>query len=138
MKSLLAITAMIEVGVALALLAVPSLVVKLLFGSPLETAAAVALGRLGGAALLALSMACWRSRADATSKAARGVAVAMLLYNIAAVVVLAMAGAYSKLVGVALWPAVGFHVVMTGWCFVCLRNKVFAKPLGTPRMTNLH
>jgi hypothetical protein len=40
-----------------------------------------------------------------------------LLYNVAAVVVLAFAGIGFGLYGVALWPAVILHAVMTVWCF---------------------
>jgi hypothetical protein len=122
MKRLLLATAGIELGAGAALLAVPSLAVKLLFDSPLEAPAAVMLGRLAGAALLALGVACWLSRADESSRAARGLTAAMLLYNFSAVVILAIAGLGPKTEGILLWPAVILHVLMTGWCIACLRH----------------
>ena len=123
MKRLLIVTAIIESGAGLALLCCPSPVVALLLGSPLDTLAAAALGRLAGAALLALGVACWLAKHDAQSCAARGLIAAMTIYNLGAVVILGAAGIWSHLVGVALWPAVGVHVMMTIWCFTTLLRK---------------
>lgn len=105
-----------------ALASFPSALVKLLLGVPLEAPVAALLGRLAGAALLALGIACWLARADAASRAARGVVAAMLLYNLVAVAVFLFAGLGSKLVGLALWPATILHAVMAGWCLVSLRR----------------
>src|SRR6266478_4544637 len=57
MKRLLKLTAIIETVTGLGLLAVPSVVVRLLLGSPLGTSAAVMLARIAGAALVALGVA---------------------------------------------------------------------------------
>jgi hypothetical protein len=65
MKRLLTLTAIIEAGTGLALIAMPSIVVRLLLGSPLQTYDAVTLGRVAGAALLALGVACWLAQHDA-------------------------------------------------------------------------
>src|ERR1700704_5856355 len=92
MKRLLTITALIEGATGLGLVAVPSVVVQLLLGSPLDTSAAVILGRVAGAALLALGLACWLAHDDTQSRAASGLVAAMLLYNIATAAVLAFAG----------------------------------------------
>ena len=54
MKSLYTVTAAIELGAGLALLCSPSATVVLLVGSGLDTSAAGILGRVAGAALLAL------------------------------------------------------------------------------------
>jgi hypothetical protein len=85
MKPLLVVTAVIELGAGLALLGFPSAAVALLLGSSLAMPAAVTLGRLAGAALLALGLACWLARRDVQSRAARGLVAAMLLYNFTAV-----------------------------------------------------
>jgi hypothetical protein len=122
-KNLLTLTAVIEIGAGLALVVWPSLSVTLLLSSPLDTPAAVALGRVAGAALLALGVACWLARRDGLSRAATGLVVAMLLYNLAVVAILASAGIGSELVGVVLWPAVVLHAAMAVWCIVCLRSK---------------
>src|SRR5207247_9309258 len=102
------------------LMAVPSVVVRLLLGSPLDTSAAVVLARVAGAALLALGVACWLARDDTQSRAARGLVVAMLMYNIPATAFLAFAGIGLGLHGVALWPAVVLHAVMAIWCIMTL------------------
>lgn len=116
MKYLLVTTALLELGAGLALATLPSAMVTLLLGSPLEASAAVTLGRLAGAALLSLGVACWLARGDAQSRAVRGLVAAMLLYNLAAVGLLASAGIALRLMGVALWPAVALHAVMAVWC----------------------
>jgi len=123
MNSLLKLTSIIEAATGLALMVVPSVVVQLLLGSPLDASAAVTLGRVAGAALLALGVACWLAREDTQSRAARGLVAAMLLYNVATVAVLAFAGIALGLHGVALWPAVVLHAVMAVWCAACLRRS---------------
>src|SRR5256885_2197430 len=104
-------------------MAVPSVVAGLLLGSPLDTSAAVMLGRVAGAALLALGVACWLARDDTQSRSARGLVVAMLIYNILATAVLAFAGIGLGLHGVVLWPAVVLHATMGVWCGACLRRS---------------
>ena len=123
MKRLLKLTGIIETATGLGLVAVPSVVVRLLLGSPLGTFAAVVLARVAGAALLALGVACWLARDDTQSRAARGLVVAMLMYNIPATAVLAFAGIGLGLHGIALWPAVVLHAAMAIWCIVCLRRS---------------
>ncbi len=123
MKSLYIVTAAIELGAGLALLCSPSATVVLLVGSGLDTSAAMTLGRVAGGALLALGVACWLARDDRQSRTARGLVVAMLMYNIVATAVLAFAGIGLGLHGVALWPAVVLHAAMAIWCIVCLRRS---------------
>jgi len=132
MRLLLAVTAVIEVGAGLALLFWPSAAVALLLGSGLDTPAAVTLGRLAGAALFALGVACWFARHDVRSCAARGLASAMVLYNLGAVVILGVAGTQLRPVGVALWPVVVLHAAMTVWCVTSL----LCKPAQTNDKTN--
>jgi hypothetical protein len=122
MNHLLKLTAIIEAATGLGLLAVPSVVVRLLLGSPLDTSAAVTLGRLAGGALFALGVACWLARGDTQSRAARGIVAAMLLYNVAFAALLAFAGVGLGLHGVILWPAVALHAAMAIWCAGCLRR----------------
>lgn len=122
-KSLLIVSAMIEAGAGLALMCCPSAAVALLLGAPLDAPAASALGRLAGAALLAIGVACWLGHGEAQSRAARGLVAAMLFYNVAAVAILAFAGIGWGLRGVALWPAVVLHAAMAVWCLACLGSK---------------
>jgi hypothetical protein len=123
-KNLFIVTAVIEMGAGLALLALPSPAVTLLLGSSPDTPAAVTVGRVTGAALLALGIACWLARHDGQSRAATGLVAAMVLYNIATVAILASAGIGSGPAGIALWPADVLHAAMAVWCIACLRIKL--------------
>lgn len=122
MKLLLTLTALIEAATGLALLVVPSLVVRLLLGGEIS-GASVSLGRVAGAALLALGVACWLARGDTPSQAARGLVAAMLLYNLGAVVIFGAAGLQSQPAGIALWPAIILHAAMAVWCITNLLRK---------------
>jgi hypothetical protein len=122
MNCLLKLTAIIEAATGLALLVVPSVVVKLLLGAEIS-GAAIPLGRVAGVGLLALGVACWLARQDAQSFAARGLIAAMFLYNLGATVVLGAAGIWSQPVGIALWPAVILHAAMGVWCIMSLFKK---------------
>jgi multisubunit Na+/H+ antiporter MnhG subunit len=123
MKALPIVTAVIEVGAGLALLGFPSAVAIVLLGTPLETSAALTVARVGGAGLLALGVACWFARSDMQSHAAIGLVAAMLLYNAAAVAVLAYAGIWLGLHGALLWPAVFLHAAMAVWCAACFLRR---------------
>jgi hypothetical protein len=123
MKRLLIVTAVIEVGAGLAFLSCPSAAAVLLLGSSLDTTAGLTVGRVAGAALLALGVACWLAQYDAQSCAARGSVSAMVLYNLGAVVILGTAGVRAQPAGVALWPAVVLHVVIAVWCITSLLKK---------------
>jgi hypothetical protein len=119
MKKLLTVTAVVEVGAGVALLGAPSVTASLLLGAGLEAVAAVNLARVGGAAILALSIVCWLTR-DAQDPAARALVTAMVFYNLAVAGVLAFASFVDSLHGMLLWPAVAFHVAMGAWCVVTL------------------
>lgn len=111
-KSLFVVTAVIEAGAGLALMTWPSAAVMLLLGSSLDNLAGLTLGRVAGAALLALGVACWLARRDAESPSAAGLIIAMLL-----------AGVFSGLVGIFLWPAVALHAAMAVWCIAHVRSR---------------
>jgi hypothetical protein len=121
MKTPLAVSAVIELVAGLALLCCPSATVMFLVGAPLDALAALIVSRIGGAGLFALGAACWLARDDAQSRAARGLVMAMLFYNIAVVAILTYAGIGLKLHGLALWPAVVLHTAMTFWSIASLR-----------------
>ena len=80
MKRLLTLTAIIEAATGLGLIAMPFVVVRLLLGAEIS-GASIVLGRVAGAALFALGVACWLARDDAQSCAARGLVTGMFLYN---------------------------------------------------------
>jgi hypothetical protein len=114
---------------------VPAIVVRLLFGAEIS-GASMPLGRVAGAALLALGVACWLARDDGQSRTARGLVVAMLTYNIVATTVLAFAGIGLGLHGVALWPAVVLHAAMAVWCVACLRRGPQNEAMDSNQMSN--
>jgi len=120
MKALHTVTSVIELGAGLALLGCPSATVAILVGAPLDATAALTVARIGGAGLLALGVACWFARGDTQSHAARGLVAAMLLYDVAAVAILAFASIGLGLRGLGLWPAVVLHAVMAVWCIAVL------------------
>ena len=76
MKRLLTITAIIEGVTGLGLLATPTVLARLLLGGTLDTPAALTVARVGGTALLAISVACWLTRENG-----KALVAAMLLYN---------------------------------------------------------
>jgi hypothetical protein len=76
---------------------------------------ALALGRIGGAAMFALGLASWPSSATVTP-AFR----ALLVFNVLATLYLGYLGGIAKMEGVLLWPAVAVHAALAillvlGW-----------------------
>ena len=122
MKNLLMLTSWSEAATGVALLGLPSVVTAVLLGASLDSTAALVMARVGGAALLSIAAVCWLARNDQQSRTARGLLAALLLYNIAAVAVLAHAGTGLGLSGIGLWPAVSFHAALALWCIACLRS----------------
>ena len=58
-----------------------------------------------------------------------------LLYNATLVVLLGLAGAVLKLVGIALWPALAYHLAMTAWGATCLRRTPATGPGQRERLS---
>ncbi len=107
-----------EAATGVALLIVPSLVGKLLFGEEL-TGVAVPAARVAGIALIALSIACWPGPPLA----------GMLTYSAAVTLYLAYVGFAGGLNGILLWPAVVLHLILT-----TLLTRV---PIKANKMKNL-
>jgi hypothetical protein len=123
MKNLLTVSAVVEGGTGLVLVAFPTPLAALLLGSSLDTPAALTVARLAGVALLALGGMCWRARLDGRGSAAKGVVVGMVIYNAGVFTVLVHAGISLGLSGIGLWPVVLVHAVMAAWCVMTLSRS---------------
>jgi hypothetical protein len=121
LKELFIVTAVVEIATGLALLGLPAFVLASLLGIQSATVDALIIGRLTGAALLALGVAGALARDDARSPAQRGLLVGFLTYNVLAAVLFVYAGLGVQVVGPALWPAVVLHTLLALWCLLCLR-----------------
>jgi hypothetical protein len=123
LKTLLIVKSAVEVLAGLALVLFPSAVVPLITGSPLGAPSGIVVGRLAGAALFALGIACWLARDDSRSRAAAALIGALLFYDAAVVVILLSARFGMELSGVLLWPAVALHAGLGIWSLFCLRKN---------------
>jgi hypothetical protein len=103
---LLAVAAAGEAVTGLALLAYPSIVVRLFLGAEIAAAGTV-VGRLAGIALIALGIACWPG--SGVSRALCG----MLTYSALATAYLACLAVRGEWTGPLLWPAVVLHAFLT-------------------------
>ena len=120
MKLLLMVTAVLEAATGLALLVMPSAAVFILLGVPLETPAGLVAGRIAGAALVALAVACWQTKDGERGGTSTGVVEAMLFYNFATAMVLVYAGIRLDLRSALLWPTIVLHLGLGAWCLLSL------------------
>ena len=101
MKRVLILAAVGEAATGIALLIVPSLVGRLLFGEEL-TGVAIPVACVTGIALIGLSIACWPGPP----------LVGMLTYSSVVTLYLALVGFAGGFTGILLWPAVVLHVIL--------------------------
>lgn len=120
MKLLLIIAALIEAVAGLTLLLIPTVAVSALLGVPLDTPTGLVAGRIAGAALVALAIACWQARNGERGSPATGVVEAMSFYNFAGAIVLVYAGTRVDLHSPLLWPAIVLHLGLGAWCVLQL------------------
>ncbi len=110
MNKILAIAAVAEVGVGVALLAAPPLVGQLLLGAEL-TGIAIAVARVTGLALIGLAVACWPGTP----------LTGMLTYSALTTIYFAYLG-INGVAGILLWPAVVAHAGLSVLLFRVWRN----------------
>jgi hypothetical protein len=103
MKKVLTFAAVLEAATGVALLIVPSLVGRLLFGEEF-TGIVIRVARVLGIALLALGVCCWPG-----STALCG----MLTYSALATLYLLYLAIRGEWVGPLLWPVVVIHALLT-------------------------
>ncbi len=104
-KKLLALAAVGEAAVGLALLIDPPIVAKLLLGFGDLVGVGLVIARVTGIALIGLGVSCWPG-----STAFAG----MLTYGVVLTLYLAGLGLGGAFVGVLLWPVVVLHAVLVG------------------------
>ena len=121
MKKLLQVSAIVEIATGVALLAVPALLVRILFGSALDEAAGLAVARVAGAALVSLGLACWFGSRDTHSRACLGIVAAMLVYNLGIFMLLVSLRYGAGMTGIGLLPVSALHVALAVWCIFCLK-----------------
>ncbi len=121
-KTLLQVSAAVELGAGIALILAPHAIVSLLIGGTLDSPGAFAVARLAGAALVTLGLICGFASRDSASRAAAGVVAALVFYNVAAVVVLLYARFGMDLSAMGLWPAIVLHAGLAAWCLGCARQ----------------
>jgi hypothetical protein len=119
-SALLIVTAVVEVGAGLGLLLLPAVLFDLLIGVERPAPEALFVGRVAGAALLALGVASWLGR---SAPAPRGLIAGLLVYNATVAGLLVYARAGLDMAGLALWPVVVLHAAMAAWCLACLGTK---------------
>jgi hypothetical protein len=118
LNSLFIVTAVVEVGTGLLLLILPVVPLALLLGSSEAAPETLLVGRVAGAALLGIGVASWLARQEQRTPAQLGLLVGILIYDVAAAVLLGFAGAVLEMAGIALWPAVVLHASLAAWCVV--------------------
>ena len=101
MKKLLPVAAVAEVVTGMALIVVPSLVGRLLFGADLS-GVSIPVARVTGIALIGLGTACWPGPA----------LLGMLIYGALVTAYLLYIAFGGEWVGPLLWPAVVLHAVL--------------------------
>ena len=126
LKELLLVTAVAEVVTGLALLGLPAIVLLALLGIQPASVETLFVSRIAGAALLAIGVASFLARSDATLPAQRGLLTSILLYNVLVALLLVYSGLVLWMTGLALWPAVVLHTLLGIWCVLTLQ----AEPRG--------
>jgi hypothetical protein len=104
MKTVVAISALIEAATGLALLAIPELVGRVLLNTALSDSGMV-VARLAGIALLSLGLGCWPRHRQASRSAVRG----LFTYNLLAAAYLGFLRGTGVYVSELLWPVVALH-----------------------------
>ncbi|RUX28851.1 hypothetical protein EOA13_15775 [Mesorhizobium sp. M7A.F.Ca.US.011.01.1.1] len=116
------VIATVEGATGLGLLLLPSVPFALLLRLESATVEASFVGRIAGAALLALGVASWMARKDELNPSLFGMIIGILIYNTAVSILLVYAAAFLKMTGVILWPTVAFHALLAVWGGLLLRG----------------
>jgi len=105
MKKLLILTSVLEASTGMLVLALPALLIRLLFNCEINTSG-VLVGRFAGVCLIALAVACWPE--GNMHQAVSG----MLTYNLLVTIYFLVVG-ISGGAGILLWPVALTHAGLT-------------------------
>jgi hypothetical protein len=100
----------------------PAVLVTVLLGPEHATEAPLFVGRIGGAALLAIGVASWMAKTDALTATQLGLLTGILIYDAAVSLLLASAGTVLGMKGVLLWPALALHAILVNLVFELLAS----------------
>ena len=118
-KLFLKITGLVEAITGFGLVIIPSFLITILLGTTLTDKAALIPGRLAGAALITISIACYFVKGDSQSYL---MVKAMLVYNLISTTLLVYAYLVVGISGPGLWPAVLLHTGLLAWCILLLKR----------------
>ena len=121
LKTFFAVTAVVEIVTGVGLLVLPAVVVAALLGIHPAATETLLVGRIAGAALLAIGVTCALVRVDA-GPTGRAVLAGVLIYDVLAALLLVYAAISLQMAGPALWPAVVLHTLLAVWGLVYLRQ----------------
>jgi hypothetical protein len=107
-RMLVITSAVIEIATAVALMAIPEAVARLLLGVELSSGG-IAVARIAAFGLLSLAIACWPHRDDLTPAAV----LALFVYNLLAAFYLGYLRVGGGFSGYLLWPACVVHALLT-------------------------
>jgi len=130
-NSFLIVVAAVEAATGLGLLLLPSVAFALLLGLEGAAVEAIFVGRIAGAALVAIGVASWIARKDELNPSLFGLLVGILIYNAAVSILLLYAAAALKIAGVMLWPTIVFHALLAVWGGLLLRRNSSETQLGS-------
>jgi hypothetical protein len=119
---LLVTSAAIELAMGTALLLAPALTAQLLLGGGLASPRSALVGRIAGAALLAIGLTCWLERGRDEAGERTGLVAGLLIYNLAVAGLLVEAALIGGMHALGLWPAIVLHAGLLGWCALLVRS----------------
>jgi hypothetical protein len=122
-KTLLTISASLELATGVAVIAAPSFFARVLFSADL-TPGGEAIGRVGGCALISLAIACWPRSTGDHSQPIR----ALLLYNLVAACYLGYLGISGEFASPFLLPVAVLHGLLALLFIRSARSLHLARP----------
>jgi uncharacterized membrane protein YobD (UPF0266 family) len=115
---LLSMFAVVEGATGLVLLVIPTVLLTFLFGSTPVIPEVSVIGRICGAALLAIAVASWGARDGIRRQGLLELLVGVTLYNCLATTAFVYSALVLKMIGILLWPALLYHAATSMWCLV--------------------